>query len=129
MRVLLDTHAFLWANAEPDRLGSWREVVEDLANELLLSAASSWELATKAAIGRLHLPEPVASYVPSRMATLGITGVSVEHRHALAVAALPMHHRDPFDRILIAQAQLLGVPILTADAAFDGYDVEVLRVP
>ena len=129
MRVLLDTHAFLWANAEPDRLGTWRAMVEDVTNELLLSAASSWELATKAAIGRLELPEPVASYVPSRMAALGVTAVSIEHRHALGVAALPMHHRDPFDRILIAQAQLLDVPILTADAAFDAYDVEVLRLP
>ncbi len=129
MRLLLDTHAFVWANAEPDRLGPWRSTVEDMANELLLSAASSWELATKTAIGRLKLPEPVASYVPSRMATLGITALPVEHRDALAVASLPMHHRDPFDRILIAQAQLLGVPILTADAAFEAYDVEVLRLP
>lgn len=129
MRVLLDTHAFLWANAAPDRLGPWRSMIEDLANELLLSAASSWELATKAAIGRLQLPEPVASYVPSRMAALGITALSVEHRHALAVASLPMHHRDPFDRILIVQAQLLGVPILTSDASFAAYDVELLRLP
>jgi PIN domain nuclease of toxin-antitoxin system len=129
MRVLLDTHAFLWANAEPDRLGSRRSMVEDVENDLLLSAASSWELATKVAIGRLELPEPVASYVPSRMAALGVTALSVEHHHALAVASLPMHHRDPFDRILIAQAQLLDVPIVTADPAFEAYDVEVLRLP
>lgn len=129
MRVLLDTHAFLWANSDPERLGPWRSMVEDVDNELLLSAASSWELATKAAIGRLRLPEPVASYVPGRMSVLGITAIAVEHRHALGVAALPMHHRDPFDRILIAQAALLRVPILTADAAFERYEVEVLRLP
>ena len=70
----------------------------------------------------------MSSYVPSRMSALGITGVPVEHRHALAVATLPMHHRDPFDRILIAQAGLLDVAILTADPAFEAYDVEVLRL-
>jgi len=129
VRVLLDTHGFLWANSDPERLGPWRSVIEDADNELLLSAASSWELATKAAIRRLRLPEPVASYVPSRMSALGITAIAVEHRHALGVAALPMHHLDPFDRVLIAQAALLRVPTLTADAAFERYDVEVLRLP
>lgn len=128
MRLLLDTHVFLWANQAPDRLGPWRDVVADQANELLLSAASSWELAIKTASGRLRLPEPVEVYVPSRMAAVGLAGVAVEHQHALAVSTLPMHHRDPFDRLLIAQAMLLGVPILTADAAFDAYDVEVLKI-
>ncbi len=95
---------------------------------LLLSAASSWELALKTSTGRLRLPEPVEVYVPSRMGAIGITGLAVEHHHALAVSALPMHHRDPFDRLLIAQAVRLGVPILTADAAFDAYDVEILAI-
>lgn len=128
MRLLLDTHVFLWANQNPGRLGRWHDVVADPANELLLSAASSWELAIKTATGRLHLPDPVEVYVPARMGDLGITGLAVEHSHALAVSALPMHHRDPFDRLLIAQAARLGVPILTADAAFDAYDVEVLAI-
>ena len=129
MRLLLDTHIFLWANQSPDRLGPWREVVADAGNELLFSAASSWELAIKVAIGRLELPEPVEVYVPSRIAAIGATGVAVEHRHALGVAGLPMHHRDPFDRLLVAQAAYLGVPILTADPVFEAYPIEVLRTP
>ncbi len=128
MRILLDTHAFLWANQAPDRLGPWHDAVADPSNELLLSAASSWELAIKTSTGRLQLPAAVEVYVPARMAAIGITGLPVEHRHALAVARLPTHHRDPFDRLLIAQAALLGVPILTADPAFDAYDVEILAI-
>ena len=128
MRVLLDTHAFLWANLDPDRLEPWRDVVADPATEVLLSAASSWELAIKTSTGRLHLPEPVATYVPTRMRAIGITGVAVGHHHALAVAALPPHHRDPFDRILVAQAVDLDVPLLTADPAFDAYEVEILAI-
>lgn len=128
MRLLLDTHAFLWANQAPERLGPWRSVVADEANELLLSAASSWELAIKVALGRLDLPEPVVTFVPSRMATLGVTALPIEHRHALAVSNLAPHHRDPFDRLLIAQSTLLGVPILTADNAFDPYDVETYKI-
>lgn len=126
MRVLLDTHAFLWANAEPDRLGRQRPLVEDDRTELLLSAASSWEIAIKVGLGRLALPDPPARYVPDRIRTLGLTPVPVEHAHALAVASLPPVHRDPFDRVLVAQAMLLSVPLLTADPVFEGYRVEVL---
>lgn len=128
MRLLLDTHVFLWLNQAPDRLGAHYDVVADAATELLLSPASSWELAIKTALGRLSLPDPVELYVPSRMAAAGVASVPIEHHHALLVARLPMHHRDPFDRLLVAQATVLGVPILTADPALEVYDVEVLRV-
>lgn len=126
MRILLDTHAFLWANAEPDRLGRQRQLVEDDRTELLLSAATSWEIAIKVGLGRLALPDPLARYVPDRIRALGLTPLPVEHAHALAVASLPPVHRDPFDRVLVAQAMLLSVPLLTADAVFEGYGVEVL---
>lgn len=94
---------------------------------MLFSAASSWEIAIKYAVGRLPLPKPPEEYVPDRMRTSGVTSLPVEHSHALGVAALPLHHNDPFDRLLIAQAQAESVPILTADRQFDSYDVEVLR--
>jgi PIN domain nuclease of toxin-antitoxin system len=126
--VLLDTHVFLWANADPDRLGEHRELVADGRTELLWSAASTWEIAIKAGLGRLELPEPVERYVPDRMRRLGVTGLAIDHRHAAAVAELPPVHRDPFDRLLVAQAQALGVPILTADETIARYDVEVLAI-
>jgi PIN domain nuclease of toxin-antitoxin system len=129
VKVLIDTHVFLWANAEPERLGGRRELVADDRTELLWSAASTWEIAIKAGIGRLRLPEPVERYVPDRMRRLGVTPVPIDHRHAAAVAELPRIHGDPFDRMLVAQAQALGVPILTADEAIARYDVEVLSIP
>ena len=96
-------------------------------NELLLSAASSWEIAIKHALGKLPLPEPPAEYVPSRPELSGTKALAVEHRHALHVATLPHHHRNPFDRLLVAQAMLEGLPILTSDEALGRYDVETLE--
>ena len=128
MTYLLDTHVWLWLVADPGRLRP--EVLDELHDartRLLLSAASSWEIAIKWAIGRLPLPEPPETFVPSRMLSTGVEGLSVEHGHALQVAALPPHHADPFDRMLVAQAQVLGCPILTVDPAFDRYDVPVVR--
>jgi PIN domain nuclease of toxin-antitoxin system len=126
--VLVDTQCWLGMAAAPERLSaSGRALVEDLANDLLLSAASAWEIAIKHALGRLHLPEPPARYVPSRTQALRTSPLAIEHAHALGVAALPPHHRDPFDRLLIAQARLERLPILTVDPVFDQYDVQVIR--
>lgn len=128
MRVLLDTHVFLWLHTEPERLGDHLRLLENPRNVRLVSAASSWEIAIKSSLGRLSLPEPVARWLPARLADIGATPVPVEHAHALAVAELPRHHRDPFDRLLVAQAQLLGVPLLTTDRQIARYDVDVLLV-
>lgn len=129
MRVLLDTRTWLWLQVCPERLGDdSMALVEHPDNELLLSAASSWEISVKYALGRLPLPVPPATYVPDRMRANGVRGLPVTHRHALHVATLPPHHRDPFDRLLIAQAQLDKLTILTADRVFDTYDVPVRRV-
>ncbi len=128
MRLLLDTHVFLWANAAPARLGERRALLEDPATERLFSAASSWEIAIKVGLGRLELPEDPSTWVPARVRAIAASPVAVEHEHALAVAALPPHHGDPFDRLLVAQARSLGVPILTADRGFGAYDVEVLTI-
>lgn len=127
MKLLLDTHVWLWLQASPDRIepGTLAQL-EDVSNELLLSAASSWEIAIKYAIGRLPLPVPPNDYVESRMARSGTSGLPVQHRHALQVATLPMHHRDPFDRLLVAQAQVENTVLVTADRQIDPYDVERL---
>lgn len=128
MKLLLDTHVFLWLQTEPERLGEHRATVEDPETDLLVSAASAWEIAIKHALGRLPLPEPPATYVPTRMQAIRATPVAVEHAHALAVASLPPLHRDPFDRLLVAQASLLGAPLLTADAILTAYPAPTLLV-
>jgi PIN domain nuclease of toxin-antitoxin system len=125
VRVLLDTHVWLWMQAEPEKLNqSARTLIEDARNELLFSAASVWEIAIKVRAGKLQIPEPVPRYVASRMQSSGVSALAVSHSHAAGVADLPGHHRDPFDRLLIAQALAEGVPILSSDAQLDAYDSE-----
>jgi PIN domain nuclease of toxin-antitoxin system len=128
VRVLLDTHVWLRMIAAPERLSKkGRSIVIAAENELVLSAASAWEIAIKHALGKLRLPETPESYIPRLMARTAVTALPVHARHALHVATLPAHHRDPFDRLLVAQAQLEDLPILTADAAFRKYDVTTVR--
>src|SRR5688572_4588546 len=101
MRILLDTQCWLWMALSPERFSPRaRALVEARENTLYLSAASAWEIAIKHALGKLRLPEPPVSYVPARVAALGVQALSIEHQHALHVATLPTHHRDPFDRLL-----------------------------
>lgn len=128
MSYLLDTHTWLWLLADDPRLRA--DVMADLrAGEtaVFLSAVSSWEIAIKWAVGKMPLPEEPGTYVPSRMDRSGVRGLAIEHAHALRVAELPGHHGDPFDRLLVAQAQLEGLTIVTADAVFDLYDVPVVH--
>jgi PIN domain nuclease of toxin-antitoxin system len=126
--ILLDTHVFLWLNAEPERLGDQLERVENVENELLVSAASAWEIAIKYALGKLRLPEKPRDYVPERIHALGGHELPIECSHALAAAALEPLHRDPFDRMLVAQAIELSIPIMTADPAVAQYPVETMLV-
>jgi PIN domain nuclease of toxin-antitoxin system len=128
VRLLLDTQVFLWLLAEPDRLGEHIGSVEDPSDELFLSAASSWEIAIKTQLGRLHLPEDPKWYVPDRMRAIGAEPLPIEHNHALAVSELPSLHRESFDRILVAQARGLRLTILTADVNIARYEVETLLV-
>lgn len=102
------------------------DLLEDSQNELLLSAASSWEIAIKYALGKLKLPVPPQRYVPDRIQTSGVSPLAIEHGDALHVTTLPPHHRDPFDRMLIAQAQLRQISILTSDAQFKSYKVNLI---
>ena len=116
MRILLDTHVWLWMVATPERMNaSIRSRLADRANELYLSAASAWEIAIKYRIGRLPLPEPPERFVPPRLLRDAVMPLAVEHAHALRVAGLPDHHRDPFDRLLIAQALCENLVLYTAD--------------
>jgi PIN domain nuclease of toxin-antitoxin system len=128
MKLLLDTHVFLWLLTSPERLQDHVGIVADTSNELVVSAASSWEIAIKHEIGRLQLPEEPDRYVPSRIRMIGAHALPVEHSHALAVATLPKLHRDPFDRLLVAQARLEGMTILTADEAVARYPVTSLLI-
>jgi len=128
VRYLVDTHVWLWMLTAPERIGGNASgVIVDGSSVLLLSAASSWEIAIKYAISRLPLPEPPERYVPSRMQATGLESLPISHAHALRVSALPRHHDDPFDRLIVAQAQLEDLTVITADPAFDRYDVPVLK--
>jgi PIN domain nuclease of toxin-antitoxin system len=125
---LLDTHVWLWMLANPERIrADLLTELRDGRERVLLSAASAWEIAIKWALGRLPLPQPPATYVVTRMERSGVEGLPVAHEHALRVATLPPHHGDPFDRLLIAQAQIESATIVTADPAFDAYDVPIAR--
>lgn len=128
MRLLIDTHCWLWLNAEPERFsGRTLALLERMDTERLLSVASVWEIAVKHAVGKLHLTEPPARYVPHRLTATGTVTLSIDDRHALRAGELPMHHRDPFDRLIIAQAQTEHVPILTVDPKFSPYGVEIVE--
>ena len=128
MRLLLDTRVFLWLMTEPERLGPQLALVEDAENEVLLSAASSWEIAIKYQLGKLELPTDPARYVPDRLRSIGASPLAVEHSHALAVSSLPQLHRDPFDRLLVAQARLLRLLLLTADRPLADYPIDTVLV-
>jgi PIN domain nuclease of toxin-antitoxin system len=127
VKVLIDTACWLWSLTDPEHLNKEaRDLLSDPVQVLYLSAASSWEIAIKSSLGRLRLPESPEKYIPSRMAALNILGLPIEHTHALRVFRLPTHHRDPFDRILVAQAQIEKLTILTADRVFAAYDVSTI---
>ena len=127
MRVLLDTHAVLWWNVDDARLSdAARELIRDGRNEIVVSAASVWEMAIKAAKGRLDLPTTIDRYIDDRLRRNRWSPLPIDTRHVIRAATLPEHHRDPFDRALIAQAQVEGLPIVTMDAAITRYDVETI---
>ncbi len=127
MRILIDTHCWLWWLRSPERLGSAsRALLEDRKNTVFVSAVLSWEIAIKHSIGRLEFPEDPETFLPPRILRDGFTPLPIGHSHALRTAVLPYHHRDPFDRLLVAQAQVEDLPIMTSDAAIQDYDVAVI---
>ncbi len=127
MRVLLDTHAFIWWVTNNSQLSdAARACIADSDNNVFLSTASAWEIVIKVNIGKLILPEPPKSYIPSRLASNQFESLPIQMNHVLQVTALPNHHRDPFDRLLIAQSQAEEMPILTADYLIVQYSVNVI---
>lgn len=127
MKYLLDTHTFLWWNMDDTQLSPLaREIISDGDNEIFLSAATAWEIAIKTARGRLELPEDPTRYVSNRMKLHGFQALPVHIHHAAHVYKLPMHHADPFDRLLIAQSQIESMPLISVDAEIQKYEVEVL---
>ena len=127
MKALLDTHVLVWAIMDDPRLSALaREVITDTGNELFLSVASVWEMIIKAQRGRLRLPGDPAAFILEHLGLLGIESLPVELSHVLRLLHLPAHHRDPFDRMLVAQSQMEGLPILTSDPLIARYSVEVI---
>lgn len=127
LRVLVDTSVFLRLALEPERLPKAVHDALERSEARLFSAASVWEIAVKTSLGELALPQPASQYVPRRMNEFGFRTLPVLREHAVAVEALPFHHRDPFDRLLVAQALVEGLTILTTDRIFSRYAVRVLK--
>ena len=126
MKLLVDTHAFLWFMAGDARLSrTARRAIEDEDGRWCLSAASVWELSIKSSLKRVALPVPAVEYIAEKVQA-GLQVLSVEWVHAATVERLPFHHRDPFDRLLVAQAQIERLAVVTGDAVFRRYAVRVV---
>ena len=128
MRVLLDTHTLLWwATGGGSRVGPVaRELLEDGETVALVGASALYEIAIKSGMGRLELPGPAETYLPRLLRKHAFGVLPVDEAHALRAGTLPLIHRDPWDRLLIAQSQVEDLPILTADPIIGQYDVEVI---
>jgi PIN domain nuclease of toxin-antitoxin system len=126
MKALLDTHAFLWALAGDERMSRLARDTFAGPIGLSLSIASVWEILIKVRSGKLNLPRPAGPYVLRKLAENGIEMLPISIDHLLALERLPMHHRDPFDRMLIAQSLEENLPIITSDPLFARYDVRLI---
>lgn len=122
MKVLVDTHCWLWSLREPDRLNpKARRILDSPDTEPILSTASIWEITIKFQIGRLPLPKPPEEYVPEFVALQGVSILPIQPTHVYGTRHLPLLHRDPFDRLLVAQALAERIAIVTADPAIRAY--------
>lgn len=127
MTLLLDTHAMLWFFWDDPQLSSRaRASIEDPLNHKLVSLATCWEVAIKASLGKLELGEPCFSYLQRELALNNFQLLATSLAHVTAVEGLPLHHRDPFDRLLASQAMQEGIPLVSADPIFDSYGVNRL---
>lgn len=124
MRHLLDSHTLLWYTLDDPQLsGTARSLILDPANEILISPATYWEIAIKVSIGKLILHQPYEDFIDVCLNQYGFTILPIEPKHTARVIALPWHHRDPFDRLLVAQALVEKLPVVSQDAALDGYGI------
>lgn len=127
MKYLLDTNVFLWSSGSTQKLN--REATEILASglqDIYFSAASSWEISIKCALGSLRLPKAPDEFIPYVLQTRRIHALNITHDHAILAGGLPLHHRDPFDRLLIAQAQAESLTLLSGDRTFEKYKIEMI---
>lgn len=129
MKILLDTQAWIWMVLSPERLSAHakRHIMKE-GNERFLSAASTWEISIKYGLGKLPLHEPPALFIPRLLTTTRTLPLAIQHSHAIRTADLPPHHKDPFDRLLIAQALVEDIPIMTSDfEMFSKYGVKIVK--
>ena len=128
MDLILDTHTFLWYTGGKPELSDYaRELIEDRANTKWVSIASPWEIAIKASTARgIELHVPFAELFPNQLFSNGFELLTISWPHLRQVASLPLHHRDPFDRLIIAQSLAEDMPVVSADSAFDAYGVSRL---
>jgi PIN domain nuclease of toxin-antitoxin system len=126
VKAILDTHAFLWGIGGDPRMSSHARDIFTGPSDLWLSLASIWEILIKVQLGKLELPQPAGPYILSKLAEYNVETLAIDLDHLLAFERLPMHHRDPFDRMLIAQSMEERWPIVTVDPVFSRYPVDVI---
>jgi len=127
VRILLDTHTFLWwTNNSPQLSKNAREIIANPESELFLSAASGWEIAIKMQLGKLRVADDLERFIAEQLSLNQIVTLPITMHHALHVHNLPLHHRDPFDRMIITQSQLEKMPVLTANGIFARYNVKTI---
>lgn len=125
MRLLLDTHAFLWFVLDDPRLSPTAgESISEAANVFEVSPATLWEIAIKIRLGKYALPEPFASFVERELSANQFHLLPIEPKHVAVLTTLPFHHRDPFDRLLVAQAMVEHIPLISRDAALEAYSIQ-----
>lgn len=126
MRFLLDTHALLWWIADaPELSAAARALICDTGNEILVSAVSGWEISLKYQLGKLQLARPPEQLIPRHVAENDLTVLPVSLVHGLEIHRLPLYHRDPFDRMLVAQSRLERAPLISRDPVFGQYEIDV----
>ncbi len=127
MKILLDTHAFLWWDSEPEKLAPIvSDMLSDAENSIFFSVVSAWEIQIKKQLGKLSLSISLAEMIEGQQQVNKVSILPVQLHHVLALDELPTHHKDPFDRLLIAQAKIDGLKIVSADSIFSKYDVDVI---
>ena len=127
VKLLLDTHTLLWALMQPDQLSQKaRKHIEAPENQLLVSAASAWEITTKHRLGKLKQADALVSAYPQHIQKLGARELAISTAHALLAGGFQAEHRDPFDRMLAAQAMIEGLTLVTKDSAFDQFPIRLL---
>jgi PIN domain nuclease of toxin-antitoxin system len=124
MKILIDTHIFLWFINNDPQLNSTAKTLLESDVELLLSVASLWEIAIKVSTGKMTLPKPFEIFIPEQLQQNEIAILPIEMDHLTYITTLAFHHRDPFDRLLIAQSIVEGISIVSMDAVFDLYKVD-----